>query len=267
MAFHPRTMTVAQGGTSVTSITAHNLIVGNGASTPNLLAPSATSGIPLVSNGASADPSYTTAVVAGGGTGVTSNTAYAVLCGGITSTDPIQSIASVGTAGQVLTSNGAAALPTFQTVSTPSATGFIAYASATLSAKTGDGTLYQVIYNSTVRNDSTIYATGTGLVTVNKTGLWYFNVNMAFSGVVVANTYGQFFFQTGAGAQWGYTLFQGFQLAENGSLYLTGSAIIPLTSGNTLAVYTGFGGNASKNISLQGSASPLTSFSGYFIGA
>ena len=39
---------------------------------------------------------------------------YAVLCGGTTSTNPIQSIASVGTAGQVLTSNGAGALPTMQ---------------------------------------------------------------------------------------------------------------------------------------------------------
>jgi hypothetical protein len=52
--------------------------------------------------------------VASGGTGVSSNTAYAVLCGGTTATNPIQSIASVGTAGQVLTSNGASALPTMQ---------------------------------------------------------------------------------------------------------------------------------------------------------
>jgi len=52
--------------------------------------------------------------VASGGTGVSSNTAYAVLCGGTTATNPIQSIASVGTAGQVLTSNGAGALPTMQ---------------------------------------------------------------------------------------------------------------------------------------------------------
>jgi len=52
--------------------------------------------------------------VSAGGTGVSSNTAYAVLCGGTTSTNPIQSIASVGTAGQVLTSNGAGALPTMQ---------------------------------------------------------------------------------------------------------------------------------------------------------
>ena len=52
--------------------------------------------------------------VANGGTGAASATAYAVQCGGTTSTGAHQSIASVGTAGQVLTSNGVGALPTFQ---------------------------------------------------------------------------------------------------------------------------------------------------------
>ena len=56
------------------------------------------------------------ATVAQGGTGNASATAYAVQCGGTTSTGALQSIASVGTSGQVLTSNGAGALPTFQTV-------------------------------------------------------------------------------------------------------------------------------------------------------
>lgn len=52
-----------------------------------------------------------------GGTGITSATAYAVLVGGTTSVNPFQSVASVGTAGQVLTSNGAGAKPSFQAVS------------------------------------------------------------------------------------------------------------------------------------------------------
>lgn len=52
--------------------------------------------------------------VAHGGTGDTTLTAYAVLTGGTTTTNPVQSIASVGTLGQVLTSNGAGALPSFQ---------------------------------------------------------------------------------------------------------------------------------------------------------
>lgn len=52
--------------------------------------------------------------VADGGTGRSTHTAYAVLCGGTTTTAAQQSIASVGTANQVLKSNGAGALPTFQ---------------------------------------------------------------------------------------------------------------------------------------------------------
>jgi microcystin-dependent protein len=54
--------------------------------------------------------------VSSGGTGVASATAYAVQCGGTTSTGAHQSVASVGTSGQVLTSNGAGALPSFQTL-------------------------------------------------------------------------------------------------------------------------------------------------------
>ncbi len=55
---------------------------------------------------------------ADGGTGRSSHTAYAVICGGTTTTAAQQSIASVGTSGQILTSNGAGALPTFQDAAT-----------------------------------------------------------------------------------------------------------------------------------------------------
>lgn len=58
--------------------------------------------------------SATDIAVDAGGTGRSSHTAYAVICGGTTGTGAQQSIAGVGTSGQVLTSNGAGALPTFQ---------------------------------------------------------------------------------------------------------------------------------------------------------
>lgn len=66
-----------------------------------------------------------------GGTGRASTTAYAVICGGTTSTSAEQSIASVGTSGQVLTSNGAGALPTFQTISTSASPQYALYTSGT----------------------------------------------------------------------------------------------------------------------------------------
>jgi hypothetical protein len=103
-------------GTAITgtAITQYNVITAGASNAPNNVAPSATSGVPLISQGSSAQPIFGTAVVAGGGTGLTTATAYAVLCGGTTGTGAFQSIAGVGTSGQVLTSNGASALPTFQ---------------------------------------------------------------------------------------------------------------------------------------------------------
>ena len=54
---------------------------------------------------------------AAGGTGVATRAAYAPIFGGTTPTGPTQS-GTAGTAGQVLTSNGGAALPTFQALPT-----------------------------------------------------------------------------------------------------------------------------------------------------
>lgn len=51
----------ANGGLGIASITAHNLIIGNGTSAATLLAPG-TSGFALISNGASADPSWASIV-------------------------------------------------------------------------------------------------------------------------------------------------------------------------------------------------------------
>lgn len=86
--------------------------------------------------------------VADGGTGRTSATAYGVLCGGTTSTGAHQSIASVGTSGQLLTSNGASALPTFQSIITdwvaytPTFTGFGTVSSVEMWSRRVGDTLY-----------------------------------------------------------------------------------------------------------------------------
>lgn len=105
-------VSVANGGTGLTTITAHDLLIGNGTSNPNLVAPSATSGVPLISQGASADPTYGTVVVAGGGTGLTTTTAYGLIAGGTTATGNFQN-AGTGTSGQVYVSGGNAALGTW----------------------------------------------------------------------------------------------------------------------------------------------------------
>lgn len=115
---------VSHGGTGITSYTIGDLLYASGTTTLSKLSDVAT-GNALISGGVGVAPSYgkidlTTTVsgilpVANGGTGRASHTAYAVICGGTTTTAAQQSIASVGTTGQVLTSNGPGSLPTFQT--------------------------------------------------------------------------------------------------------------------------------------------------------
>lgn len=95
---------VADGGTGVSTLT--GIVKGNGTSAFS----AATQGTDYYA------PSGTDVAVADGGTGRSSHTAYAVICGGTTTTGAQQSIASVGTSGQVLMSNGAGALPTFQSL-------------------------------------------------------------------------------------------------------------------------------------------------------
>jgi hypothetical protein len=61
----------AYGGLGLASITAYNLVVGNATAAANLIAPSSTSGVPLLSQGASANPAYAALNLAGGASIVT----------------------------------------------------------------------------------------------------------------------------------------------------------------------------------------------------
>jgi hypothetical protein len=93
------------------AVTQHDVLIGGASNAIVSVAPSATSGVPLISQGAAADPAFGTAVVAGGGTGAVTFTAYSVICAGTTATGAFQNVSGVGTSGQVLTSQGASALP------------------------------------------------------------------------------------------------------------------------------------------------------------
>lgn len=94
--------------------TQYNVLTGGVNNLLNNVTPSATSGVPVISQGSSAQPVFGTAVVGGGGTGNTTFTAYSVIAAGTTATGAFQNVSGVGTIGQILTSNGSSALPTWQ---------------------------------------------------------------------------------------------------------------------------------------------------------
>jgi hypothetical protein len=113
--------TLTNKSIAATQITAGALNIGNNAATVGTIelangtanTLSASGGTLSIEGNAMYRAGGTDVAVADGGTGVSSLTAYAPIFGGTTSTGPVQS-GTVGTAGQVLTSNGAGALPTFQ---------------------------------------------------------------------------------------------------------------------------------------------------------
>ncbi len=137
---------VPTGGTGEAFLTAHGVIIGEGALPVNVTA-AGTDGQALIASSAG-DPKFSTIssvgstilftaghdslnmdinpsslpnplLVPNGGTGFTSVTPYAVLCAGANPTDPLLSVVPIGTIGQVLTSNGPSALPSFQNAAVP----------------------------------------------------------------------------------------------------------------------------------------------------
>lgn len=105
------TCLVEGGGTGQEALANHSVLVGADVAGITQVSPNATLGQPLVSNGTNADPSFGTASVSGGGTGLDAIPQYSVVCGGISGEGPLQTVSGLGTMGQVLTSQGLAALP------------------------------------------------------------------------------------------------------------------------------------------------------------
>jgi hypothetical protein len=144
---------------SLTGLTNHAVLVGAGSETITKVGPSASVGLPLVSQGSSADPSFAALTVSGGGTGATTLTAHGVLVG--EGTSAITALA-VGATGTVL-AGATGANPAFTanpTVTSLVASGNLSGASVTA---TGDGGgTASTIQLSNV--NSTTISTGTGTV-------------------------------------------------------------------------------------------------------
>lgn len=232
------------------SPTQYNIQTGGASGTLNNVAPSATSGVPVISQGASSQPVFGTAVVAGGGTGITSTTAYAVLTGGTTSTGALQSVASVGTTGQVLTSNGAGALPSFQNAAGAAANRFFAVKSA---ASTGVTSNTTIVYDSVAINSTFTYNNATGALTIPTSKPYWVSAEVDIYGIGATNTALTFYIVFNGGLV-NQTIVNPFisQNANNEmSVYV--SCIVNCTAGQVLTTKIVFTGSA---INVFGQSAP-----------
>jgi hypothetical protein len=177
--------------------------------------------------------------VPNGGTGDASHVAYSVLCGGVSTTSAIQSVAALGSSGQVLTSNGAGALPSFQSVA---GTGTITRVGDVTSGAAFDGT-----------QGTTLTGTSAGL-TLNVASV------SSSIGAPVAISSGQTSDTNGTGGQLSLTTGTGGSTSGNGGqiVIATGEALgsssgdsgtISITTGNSTS---GNSGNFSMNCGSAG---------------
>lgn len=137
------TINSSTGQLGVQALTQYNILTGGASNALNFVAPSATSGVPLISQGAASQPIYGTAVVAGGGTGSVSFNINGAVYSNTTTTGVLQ--AATLTSGQLLIGG----------TTTPAA--------ATLTPGTG-------ISISNGNNSITIASTGAGFAWTDVTG-------------------------------------------------------------------------------------------------
>jgi hypothetical protein len=109
--------------TSSAALAANALVIGGGAGVAPATTTTGTGVVTAIGNNTNAANGLAVLGAGGalaaaqGGTGLTTTTAYSVVFTGTTATGNFQASAGPGTAGHVLTSNGAGALPTFQATS------------------------------------------------------------------------------------------------------------------------------------------------------
>lgn len=114
---------VPNGGTGLSAVAIHGLLVGN-ATSPMTVLPPGTTAYPLVARGAGLDPNFSVLTVPGGGTGLTTVTAHGVMIGNRASA---VATSGPGTNNSPLVANGGAADPTFRPldISTSGVTGIL----------------------------------------------------------------------------------------------------------------------------------------------
>lgn len=244
--------TAATETIQLTGLTNHAVLVGAGTATITKVAPSATAGVPLISNGSSSDPSFGTALVAGGGTGQTTLGNHSVLVGAGTSA--VTSIAT-GTSGQVLTSNGASADPSFQTLTFPTV---VAYLTTGLTNQTGDGTgVNPLIFDTTLVNTGSAYSTSTGIFTAPSAGNYMVSCTVMFNNLSPDFDQGELRFERPVGGAFQICTFNPGLNATSVTGYTnvyssTLSGIVPLTASQDFRIGLVVRGG-SKTVGIQGS--------------
>ena len=202
--------------------------------------------------------------VPNGGTGDSSFTAYSVICGGTASTNPLQNVSGVGTSGEVLTSNGAGALPTWQAVGGGAVTPIFSAYNAGGQVLTGNA-YSTIVWDTNILNTGGAYDNTTGVFTAPKAGTYHFTYTAFIFGIDATNTLLISVLNDSAYGQIFQTLINPFPITLPGSpsqFQMQGSQDIFMAMGETVSVQIFLGGTSQS----FRTGYTFNSFSGYFVG-
>lgn len=179
----------------------------------------------------------------------------------------LNAVAGSGTDGQFL--GNTAGVPTWKAspAGPAGSVNFVAYKSSATANVTGDGTLYTVIFDSTVSNVGAAYNTGTGIFTAPNTGLYYFSATVDPTTFLVTHTTAQMQL-IGSVNQYSFAIVNPFNVSNgaNNNCQLSGSIAIPMTAGDTMKVtVTVSGGTKTCSVYGQALVGVYTFFTGYQI--
>ena len=230
--------------------TQYNVQTGGASGTLNNVAPSATSGVPVISQGSSAQPIFGTVAIAGGGTNATSMSTST----GIVKYD-----------GTSLVTSSTAKIDSSNRMTNTSQPAFLVNLANNLSNKTGDGTAYTVVFDNTVFDQgSNITLSGTTF-TAPVTGRYALQVGLFVSGMTASDTDLRITLVTTGSAG------SVFPVRINPSTIITsgfysggGSIIVPLSATQTVQVTLTVSGST-KTVGLLGGTDSECFFSGYLV--
>lgn len=146
-----------------------------------------------------------------------------------------------------------------------SSVGFQAYANADLTNVTGNSVIYNVIFNSTSRNDGLSYDTSTGIFTAPSTGLYSFNVGLFLSSGTIFNAGSEILVASLGSVQTQIVCLFGAAASAQGNtaIIVAGAWMVQMNIGDTMQVQA-FSNSTSQDVTIKGSAilsNPFTSMS------
>lgn len=225
------------------TITQYNVQTGGANNLLNNVAPSATSGVPVISQGASAQPIFGTAAIAGGGTNATSMSTST----GIVKYD-----------GTSLVTSSTAKISSGNVMTNTSQPCFLVTANAQANL-TGDATVATVTFANTVFDNGSNFSSTT--FTAPVTGRYLFCVNAMFTGIGAADSACLVRLTTTGGTYQGGG-FNATTVKDASNILRTGfSVVVPMTATDTatVAIYAAGGTKA------VGAGATDTNFSGYLV--